>query len=99
MRTTTLTFSILLMACLSGCDTGGSNGNGNNNGDNNGNDTGSGECGGDRGDGNLGDVCRDDCDCGSGFSCYTDDYAEQCCAEQLNDLDNGAWGVDCDGVQ
>ncbi len=57
------------------------------------------ECDGDRGDGNLGDVCREDCDCASGYTCYTDDYSEQCCAKQLNDLENGAWGVDCDGVQ
>ena len=57
------------------------------------------ECGGDRGSGDLGSVCREDCDCSSGYSCYTDDYAEQCCAHELNDLENGAWGVDCDGVQ
>lgn len=63
------------------------------------NDGGYDECGGDRGDGNLGDVCREDCDCGTGYTCYTDDYDEQCCAEDLNDLDNGVWGVDCDGVQ
>lgn len=86
---------MMTMAVLNGCgDEDNSNGNGGG-----GNDTGSGECDGDRGDGNLGDVCRDDCDCGVGYDCYTDDYSEQCCAEQLNDLENGAWGVDCDGVQ
>ena len=69
-------------------DTGYSSGNGSND-----------ECGGDRGSGDLGSVCREDCDCSSGYSCYTDDYAEQCCAQQLNDLENGSWGVDCDGVQ
>lgn len=57
------------------------------------------ECGGDRASGTLGDVCREDCDCASGYSCWTDDYDEQCCAAELNDLDNGVWGIDCDGVQ
>jgi hypothetical protein len=57
------------------------------------------ECGGDRADGYLGDVCREDCDCAVGYSCLTDDYDEQCCAQDLNDLDNGVWGIDCDGVQ
>ena len=57
------------------------------------------ECGGDRASGTLGDVCREDCDCSVGYSCLTDDYDEQCCARELNDLDNGVWGIDCDGVQ
>ena len=56
-------------------------------------------CGGDRGSSELGGVCRDDCDCASDYSCYEDDYAEQCCARELADLENGAWGIDCDGVQ
>ncbi|MDP2310234.1 MAG: hypothetical protein Q8P18_29735 [Pseudomonadota bacterium] len=57
------------------------------------------ECGGDRADGYLGDVCREDCDCAVGYGCLDDDYGEQCCAQELNDLDNGVWGIDCDGVQ
>jgi hypothetical protein len=44
-------------------------------------------------------VCRDDCDCDTRYSCFTDDYSEQCCAAELKDLDNGVWGIDCDGVQ
>ena len=99
MQTVISGLSILMLAGLIGCGSAGGGGNGGGNG-NGGNDTSSSdECGGDRGDGNLGDVCREDCDCASSYTCYTDDYAEQCCAQDLNDLENGAWGVDCDGVQ
>ena len=57
------------------------------------------ECPDGRGSSTLGGVCREDCDCASGYSCFDDDYDEQCCAHDLSDLDNGAWGIDCDGLQ
>lgn len=84
--------ALLGMACATGEEEADDEGSGGGNAAND-------ECGGDRGDGNLGDVCREDCDCASGYTCYTDDYSEQCCAEDLNDLENGGWGVDCDGAQ
>ncbi len=89
--------SLLFVFGSTGCgfDDGGGGKRNNNNEDTEGGDV----CGNDRSDGNLGDVCRVDCDCAVGFNCYTDDYSEQCCAEDLNDLDNGVWGIDCDGRQ
>ncbi|MES2641038.1 MAG: hypothetical protein V4850_16225 [Myxococcota bacterium] len=95
-RLALLSVAIVAGASIAGCYSSGGGSGGNIEQDE---DGGYDECGGDRADGYLGDLCREDCDCAVGYGCLDDDYGEQCCAQELNDLDNGVWGIDCDGVQ
>ena len=95
-----VTVLISVTVALPGCDGGGGGGGGSTD-SGSGSDDGGGdgdECE-DRGSSRLGGVCYGDCDCAKGFTCYSDEYGEQCCAEELADLENGVFGVDCDGVQ
>lgn len=60
-------------------------------------------CGDERGGVEFGGACQQDCDCEEGMDCYTDDYGDNCCAEEIDQLQDEDWTgdpvLDCDEVQ